>query len=220
MAYQRGSLVKLHRKTGDIWVLRYRENRDDGERVQNDLPVGPVRHFPKEKDAWREVDRLGLLLRINAQHLDSRIRFRALAEHYLTHDVGPDALRPKSERTARNTNQIVRTYLLPQWGDSIADDIKPLDVQHWLKTLHTDKGLAWTTVSKFRGIMLRIYRIGALALSQHSPELNQSLPSDFLTNHSIQLERKWNARKLEFASRTQVLQPVQNIYDLCRTKLV
>jgi len=154
--------VKPHRKAGDIWVLRYRENRDHDKRVQNDLPVGPVRHFPKEKDAWREVDRLGLLVRINAQHLDNRIRFRALAEHYLTHDVGPDALRPKSKRTALNTNQIVRTYLLPHWGDSIADDIKPLDVQHWLKTLHTDKGLAWTTVSKFRGIMLRIYRIGAL----------------------------------------------------------
>ena len=90
MAYQRGSLVKLHRKAGDIWVLRYREIRDQGKRVQNDLPVGLVRDFPKEKDAWREVDRLGLLLRINAQHLDDRIRFRALAEHYLTHDVGPE----------------------------------------------------------------------------------------------------------------------------------
>lgn len=56
MAYQRGSLVKLHRKGGDIWVLRHRENRD-GKRVQNDLPVGLVRDLPKEKDAWREVDR-------------------------------------------------------------------------------------------------------------------------------------------------------------------
>jgi len=63
--------------------------------------------------------------------------------------------------------------------------------------------LAWTTVSKFRGIMLRIYRIGALALSQHPSLLNQSLPDDFLTNKSIQLERKWNVRKLGFASRTQ-----------------
>ena len=41
------------------------------------------------------------------------------------------------------------------------------------------------------------------ALSQHSPLLNQSLPADFPTNNSIQLERKWNVRKPEFASRTQ-----------------
>jgi integrase len=171
MAYQRGSLLKLHRKAGDIWVLRYRENKD-GRRVQNDLPVCLVRDFPKEKDAWREVDRLGLLLRINAEHLDSRIRFRALAEHYLTNDVGPDALRPKSERTALNTNQIVHTYLVPQWRDSIADDITPLEIQQWLKSLHTKNKLAWTTVSKFRGTMLRIYRIGALhQLVRHNPVL-------------------------------------------------
>ena len=49
-----------------------------GKRVRRDLPVCLVRDFPKEKNAWREVDRLGLLLRINAKHLDSRIRFRAL----------------------------------------------------------------------------------------------------------------------------------------------
>ena len=38
------------------------------------------------------------------------------------------------------------------------------------------------------------------ALSQHPSLLNQSLPDDFLTNKSIQLERKWNVRKLVFAS--------------------
>jgi hypothetical protein len=47
-------------------------------------------------------------------------------------------------------------------GKGNSDDIKPLDIQHWLKSLHTENGLAWTTVSKFRGTMLRIYRIGAL----------------------------------------------------------
>jgi integrase len=171
MAYQRGSLIKLHRKAGDIWVLRYRENRI-GKRVQSDLPVCLVRDFPKQKEAWREVDRLGLLLRINADHLDNRVRFRALAEHYLIHDVGPDALRPKSERTALYINQIVRTYLIPQWGESVADDINPMDIQQWLKSLHTNNGLAWPTVAKFRGIMLRIYRIGALhQLVKNNPVL-------------------------------------------------
>ena len=69
-------------------------------------------------------------------------------------------------------NQIVRAYLIPQWGDSIADEIKPLDIQHWLKMLHTDKSLAWTTVSKFRGTMLRIYRIGVLhQLVKNNPVL-------------------------------------------------
>ena len=85
-----------------------------------------------------------------------------MAEHYLANDFGPDALRPKTEHTVLNTQHIVRAYLTPQWGSEIADDIKPLDIQRWLQSLHADNGLAWTTISKFRGTMLRIYRIGAL----------------------------------------------------------
>ena len=162
MAYQRGSLKKVPRKEGDTWVLRYRVTNADGERVENTLPVGFVRDFPKAKDAWREVDRLGLLVRINDTRCPVRIRFASLAEHYLKHDMGAGAVRPKTERTVLNTAQIIRAYLVPRWGNLIADDLKPLELQRWLQSLHTDKGLAWTTVSKFRGTMLRIYKIGLL----------------------------------------------------------
>jgi hypothetical protein len=162
MSYQRGALKKLRRKPGEMWVLRYRVSKPDGTRVENTMPVGLVRDFPKEKDAWREVDRLGILVRINDDSANTRIRFHALAEHYLKNDFGPDALRPKTERTVLNTEHIVRAYLVPQWGKEIADDIRPLDIQRWLKSLHADSGLAWTTISKFRGTMLRIYRVGAL----------------------------------------------------------
>jgi integrase len=162
MGYQRGALRKLHRKAGETWVLRYRVANPNGKRVENNVIVGLVRDFPKEKDAWREVDRLGLLVRINETSGDIRIRFDALAEHYLKVDFGTDAVRPKTERTIVNTEQIVRGYLVPQWGKEIADNIKPLDIQRWLKALHTENRLAWTTISKFRGTMLRIYKIGAL----------------------------------------------------------
>src|ERR1035437_7161023 len=162
MSYQRGSLKKLPRKGGETWVLRYRVTKADEKRVEHIMPVGLVRDFPKEKDAWREVNRLGLLVRINDDSVDVRIRFDALAEHYLKNDFGADAVRPKTERTSLNTHQIVRGYLIPRWGNEIADDIKPLDIQRWLKSLHADKGLGWTTISKFRGTMLRIYKVGIL----------------------------------------------------------
>jgi integrase len=162
MAYQRGSLKKVPRKEGETWVLRYRVTAADERRVEHITPVGLVRDFPKEKDAWREVDRLALLVRINDVSTDVRIRFDALAEHYLKNDFGADAVRPKTERTTLNTQQIVRAYLIPRWGSEIADDIKPLDIQRWLKLLHAENGLAWTTVSKFRGVMLRCYKVGQL----------------------------------------------------------
>jgi hypothetical protein len=61
----------------------------------NTLPVGLLRDFPTEKAAWREVDRLGLLVRINSEESGTRIRFDALAEHYLKADFGEDAGAPK-----------------------------------------------------------------------------------------------------------------------------
>lgn len=152
----------MPRKEGNAWVLRYRLTKADGKRVENTLAVGLVRDFPREKDAWREVERLGLTLKINQAPSSIRIRFDTLAEHYLKFDFGADAVRPKTERTTLNTRQIVRSYLLPRWGCEIADDIKPIDLQRRFQSRHNNNGLAWTTVSKFRGTMLRVYKIGLL----------------------------------------------------------
>ena len=93
MASQRGSLRLVSRKSGDVWMLRFRLNRADGSRKENTWPVGLLRDFPTEKAAWREVDRLGLLVRINSEESGTRIRFDALAEHYLQADFGEDAVR-------------------------------------------------------------------------------------------------------------------------------
>jgi len=162
MAYQRGSLKVVPRKAGDTWVLRYRVERADGRRVENAIPVGLVRDFPHERDAWLEVDKLALSLRINDAPAPGRTGFAALAEHYLKADFGDDAVRPKSENTAVIVRHIVRHYLTPRFGDETAEDIKPLDIQRWLKSLHSDQDLAWTTVSKMRGVMSRIYKVGML----------------------------------------------------------
>jgi integrase len=162
MSYQRGSLKKVRRKEGDTWVLRYRVTTVDGRRVEHTNPIGLVRDFPKDRDAWREVDRLGLLIRINDDPSPGSVKFDFLAEHYLKADFGADAVRPKTERTVLNTEHIVRAYLIPRWGKKIADDIRSLDIQRWLKSLHEDDELAWTTISKMRGTMSRVYKIGIL----------------------------------------------------------
>src|SRR6266436_7411255 len=52
--------------------------------------------------------------------------------------------------------------LVPSFGHEIAEDIKPLDIQRWLKSLRESNCLAWTTISKMRGVMHRIYKIGIL----------------------------------------------------------
>src|SRR5271170_5210117 len=160
MAYQRGSLKKVRRKEGETWVLRYRVTSVDGRRVEHIATVGLVREFPKDKDAWREVDRLGLGVRINDTPAPGRASFHFLAEHYLKADFGADAVRPKSANTIPIVEHYVRDYLVRRFGEQIAEDIKPLEIQKWLKSLNETGGLAWTTVSKIPGFMLRIYKIG------------------------------------------------------------
>jgi integrase len=155
--YQRGSLKKVPRKAGETWVLRYRVNSGE-RRVEHIKVVGFVRDFPKENDARREADRL--LVRINEEGEDTRTHFDALAEHYLKSDFGEDAIRPKSINTIAAVERYTRNYLIPRWGGEIADEIKPLDLQRWLKSLHIEDELAWPTIAKLRGIMLRIYKIG------------------------------------------------------------
>jgi hypothetical protein len=51
-------------------------------------------------------------------------------------------------------------YLVPRFGNEIAQDIKPLDIQRWFKSLHETGDLAWTTIAKMRGVMSRIYKVG------------------------------------------------------------
>ena len=143
-------------------MLRYRLNTADGSRKENTLPVGLLRDFATEKAAWREVDRLGLLVRINSEESGTRIRFEALAEFYLKADFGDDAVRQKSVNTIPIVEHYVRDYLVARWGNELAGDIRPLEIQRWMKSLHTVNGLAWTTVSKIRGIMLRVYKVGIL----------------------------------------------------------
>jgi len=141
---------------------RYRLNTADRKRKENTLPVGLLRDFPTEKAAWHEADRLGLLIRINSEESATRTRFNALAEYCLKADFGDDAVRPKSVNTIPIVEHYVRDYLIARWGNKLAGDISPLDIQRWLKSLHVVNGLAWTTVSKIRGIMHRVYKIGIL----------------------------------------------------------
>src|SRR5205807_2117261 len=93
MAYQRGSLKKVRRKEGEAWVLRFRVTNAEGKRVEHIAPIGSVRDFPKDDDAWREVDRLGLGVRINDASTPIRVSFCFLAEHYLKADFGADSVR-------------------------------------------------------------------------------------------------------------------------------
>jgi integrase len=160
MAYQRGSLKKVERKEGVTWVLRYRSNGKE----QTPLIVGLVSDFPSEDKANVEVDRLGFRIRINCTNpKTNRVKFDELAEYYLKVEFDPEVTAsPKSENTKPILDHYVRDFLIAKWGDQVAEDIEPLEIQKWFNALHNKEGYGWTTVSKIRGIMNRIFKIGLI----------------------------------------------------------
>jgi hypothetical protein len=95
MSYQRGSLKQFARKGGQTWVLRYRVTKPDGKRVEHGVPVGLVRDFPKEKDAWREVDKLGLLVRPRGALSKNRFRGRRSPPEVTKHQTHHRAYRSR-----------------------------------------------------------------------------------------------------------------------------
>ena len=162
MAYQRGSLRIVSRKGGDVWMLRYRLNTADGSRKENTLPVGLLRDFRLRRLPGARWIGLGCSFASTVKNLLRASASNTLAEYYLKADFGDDAVRPKSVNTIPIVEHYVRDYLIARWGNELAGDIGPLEIQRWLKSLHTDNGLAWTTVSKIRGIMHRVYKVGIL----------------------------------------------------------
>jgi hypothetical protein len=132
-------------------VLAYRRAPGDGGTIPED-------------EALLEVDRLQLRLRINcASQGTRRIKFDELAEYYLKVEINPEVTAsPKSENTVPILAHYVRDIIIARWGDQIAEDIEPLEIQKWFNRLHNKDEYARTTVSKIRGIMNRIYKVGII----------------------------------------------------------
>jgi hypothetical protein len=105
-------------------------------------------------------------LGINDTPAPGRASFHFLAEHYLKADFGADSMRPNSANTISHVEHIVRAYLVPRFGNEIAEDIKPLDIQRWFKSLRETDSLAWTTIAKMRGVMGREEVRGGRSQSQ------------------------------------------------------
>src|SRR5258706_4196525 len=156
---QRGWLTKHKTKrNGMTWVYHfYRDKPETGKRVENTATIGSVLHFPKQKDAWAEVERRYLNLD-SAQNRIGRVTFRELVENYRKKSFSKLAI-----TTQQITAHILDDYLLPRWGDSFALDIEPDTIEEWLGALM----LANPTKEKIRRVMNVVYRRGPKGC--HSP---------------------------------------------------
>jgi integrase len=110
--------------------------------------VGP--HTMNDEEGWLEVGRLGLDGMVNKP---DPAKFGEVLHHYLAYGkkkTGED----KASSTKETDNRNARLYLRPVWGDRIAKDIEPLEIQEWIDSL--SKGLR----AKVRNLMSAVYKHG------------------------------------------------------------
>lgn len=171
---QRGWLTKHQSKrNGMTWVYHfYRDKPETGNRVENTVTIGAVTHFPKEKDAWAEVERR-YLKPDSGQSGIGRVTFSELVENYRKKSFSKLAI-----TTQPITSHILDHYLLPRWGDSFALDIDPDDIEEWLDALK----LANPTKEKIRRVMNVVYRRGQK--SRILPMTGDGNPVAFVTQSS------------------------------------
>lgn len=158
---QRGWLKREDRTHGETWVLFFRKTRkSDGKRVESKIPIGLVENFPEKSDVWAEVKRLHL--HINEVNSRRGVTFGDLAQHYAEHELvdHTESIHAKAHTTVRSYERVIRSRLLPRWGNRIAVGIEPLEVEQWLKDLKRERGFANPTLDKTRRVMSMIYKHG------------------------------------------------------------
>ena len=119
----------------------------------------------------------------NAQELD-RATFGSIAADWLERElINPIVVKPIAHTTLYCYQHITNDYLVPRWGDSLAEEMEPRDIEKWLSELSVDKkgaqGLHWNTLSKIRSIMKQIYAHAQREkFIPKNPEYNPFRPAD------------------------------------------
>src|SRR5579862_5866729 len=172
LGYQRGALRVIERKQGRMWQFRYYViDSGIGKKKERSVVIGSLVDFPTESACRREIDRRGLIEKINKPQPGDKLRFHHIAEFYLNSDAF-SKLAPTTQYCYRH---IINDYLVPQWGDQFAVDIKSLAAEEWLLSLN----LANPTRGKTKYVMMLVFL--------HAEKYDR-IPEGFTAN----LERKVN----------------------------
>jgi integrase len=113
-----------------------------------------------------------------------RPTFASVAADWVERELlHPIVVKPKAHTTLYCYQHITNDYLVPRWGDCIAEQIDPCEVENWLAGLSIDskgeRGLEWDTLSKIRSVMKQIYaHAQRIKLIPKSQESNPFRPAD------------------------------------------
>jgi integrase len=112
--------------------------------------IGTVVEYPTRADALRMVERFRL--RLNLEHRFAQpVTLDALVDHYVEQEL--PQLRYGSQQSHLCC---LKRWIRPRWGRCLLEEIKPVAVEHWLRSL----ALAPKTKVNLRSLLHLVYQHG------------------------------------------------------------
>jgi integrase len=147
---QQCSLIRASRKRGpDVWLLRWSDKSISGKRIYRKRSIGTVEEYSDPDTARRAV--AGLIEKINAN--SRRIGLSSTTVSQLSNHFERIELAQSNTWRSYSTKKCYAGYLkrwvVPQWRQHALRDIKPIEVESWLRQLP----LARSSSAKIRGVM-------------------------------------------------------------------
>jgi len=128
--YQYGCLTrKRNSLSEDVWQFRFYETTPEGHRSRRSRIIGTVRQYPTRTDALRGVEPFRVWL--NLGHRFGRpITVGALAARYVEQE-----LPQRRHATQQSYTSALNCWIRPQWGDHLLEQVTPVAVEQWLRSL-------------------------------------------------------------------------------------
>ena len=148
----------MSRSSGpDVWVYRWRETDECGERLLRKKTIGTVEQYPTKASASLAVESL----RATANQQGFRKQagpktFSGLVEHYCLKELPKESTDRKRRKTKRVYEGNLKNHILPRWGHYEIRDIASVEVEEWLERLK----LAPSSRAKLRNQMSTVFRHG------------------------------------------------------------
>jgi integrase len=148
----------MPRKDGPaVWVYRWRETDEHGERRLRKQVIGTVKQYPTKALASVVIESIKVTVnRHGFQRLAGPKTFLALVEHYRSKELPKENHERKTRKTKKNYEGSLRNHIVPRWGEYQLRDVSSVDIEEWLDRVN----LAPSTKAKLRNIMSTVFRHG------------------------------------------------------------
>ena len=126
--YQFGCLELGKGIQQDVWTFRFYETGSDGKRHYRRITIGTKAQYPTETAARKAVEGLRLSIN-NGRPQITPVRFGAVVQRYVREEL------PERYSTRAGYTSTLKRRIAPRWGEVLVNDIRTLEVEHWLKSL-------------------------------------------------------------------------------------